>query len=57
MRLLTVFMLFFAAPAWAEAYNRPIPQAQSATAEVWFALASITLLVALYVVHRLVMRR
>lgn len=43
--------------ALAEAYDRPIPQAQSATAEFWFALASIALIVALVAMARLVARR
>ncbi|SFP19819.1 hypothetical protein SAMN04488056_1296 [Cohaesibacter marisflavi] len=38
-------------------YDRPIPQAQSATAEFWFGLASVALIVALYCVHRMVSRR
>ena len=44
-------------PVLAAGFDRPIPQAQSATAELWFALASIALCVALYVVHRTVNRR
>lgn len=57
MRFLTLIIYILASPAMAEGFDRPIPQAQSATAEVWFALASITLLAALWAVHRLVMRR
>jgi len=56
----TLTLLVFAnmtSPVWAAAYDRPIPQAQSATAEFWFFLASITLLVALLVVNWLVMRK
>lgn len=41
----------------AEAFVRPIPQPQSATAEIWFLLASLALIAALWVVHRLVHRR
>lgn len=41
----------------AETFQRPIPQPQSATAEVWFALASVGLIVALIAVHLLVRRR
>ena len=37
-------------------FDRPIPQAQSATAEIWFALGSIGLIAALVVVQRLVAR-
>ncbi|WP_298863968.1 protein NnrT [uncultured Sulfitobacter sp.] len=44
-------------PALAEAYNRPIPQAQSATAEFWFAIASIALIAALVLVAKLVARK
>lgn len=44
-------------PAYAESFQRPIPQAQSATAEVWFALASLTFCVALYLVYRAVAKR
>ncbi|TCO68844.1 protein NnrT [Rhodovulum euryhalinum] len=38
-------------------YGRPVPKAQSATAEFWFLAASIALVVALAVVQRLVARR
>ena len=44
-------------PALAEAYSRPVPQAQSATAEFWFAIASLALIGALVVVARLDARR
>lgn len=44
-------------PALAEAFDRPIPQAQTATAEFWFALASLALIAALAAVARLVARR
>ena len=57
MRILTLLIAVFAAPALAEGFDRPIPQAQSATAEVWFAVASLGLVVALVVVQRLVSRR
>ena len=40
----------------ADEFDRPIPQAQSATAELWFALGSIALIAALVVVQRLVAR-
>lgn len=43
--------------ALADAYDRPIPQAQSATAELWFAFASLALIAALALVARLVARR
>lgn len=57
MRLLALIPIMLASPAWAEIFDRPIPQAQSATAEFWFGVASITLVLALYVVHRLVKRK
>ncbi len=44
-------------PVLAEGFERPIPQAQSATAEFWFAFASLALIAALVVVARLVARR
>jgi hypothetical protein len=44
-------------PALANSFDRPIPQAQSATAEFWFAAASIALIAALVLVARLVARR
>ncbi|UYV36513.1 protein NnrT [Rhodobacteraceae bacterium D3-12] len=53
----TFFTTLLATPALAEAYKRPIPQAQSATAEFWYALACVALIVAMVVVHRLVSRR
>ena len=43
--------------ALAETFQRPIPQPQSATAELWFALASLGLIIALVAVHLLVRRR
>lgn len=45
------------APLWADTFDRPIPQAQSATAELWFGLASFALIAALVVVAQLVARR
>ncbi|MBO9450732.1 protein NnrT [Tropicibacter sp. R16_0] len=57
MRNLSILLLVLASPAWAGSFDRPIPQAQSATAEFWFAAGSIALLVALGAVHWLVSRR
>lgn len=57
MRKLCILPALFAVPAWAEAFDRPIPQAQSATAEFWYALACIALVVSMVVVQRLVSRR
>jgi hypothetical protein len=49
-------LIVLATPVFSEGYTRPIPQAQSATAEIWFAIASLALIAALYLVHRLVNR-
>ncbi|RKF16168.1 protein NnrT [Roseovarius spongiae] len=57
LRILTLIFTLIGGPLAAEAYQRPIPQSQSATAEFWFALASIALIVALIAVQRLVARR
>lgn len=58
MLILSVFLAgVFASPLLAAGFDRPIPQAQSATAEFWFAIASVALVVALAAVHRLVARR
>ncbi|SMH28577.1 protein NnrT [Maritimibacter sp. HL-12] len=58
MRILTPLMaMMLASPALAKSFDRPIPQAQSATAEIWFALSSVALIAALVLVHRLVVRR
>ncbi len=57
MRYLTLAIVMLPVSALATSYDRPLPQAQSATAEFWFALASVTLIAALYCVHRVVSRR
>ncbi|GAB5438915.1 protein NnrT [Falsiruegeria mediterranea] len=57
MRKLSLLLFVLASPAWAASFDRPIPQAQSATAEFWFAAGSIALLLALAAVHWLVSRR
>lgn len=41
----------------AEGFDRPIPQAQSATAEFWYTLACITLVLSMVAVHWLTSRR
>lgn len=55
--LRALFLLTALFPIAAAALDRPIPQAQSATAELWFAGASLAMIIALYAVHRLVTRR
>ncbi|MGX0974392.1 hypothetical protein ACSSVY_000088 [Roseovarius sp. MBR-51] len=58
MRCLTVvFTTLIASPVFAKSFDRPIPQAQSATAELWFALGSIAMIAALVLVQRLVARK
>lgn len=57
MRFLTFISVLMTLPGLAAAFDRPIPQAQSATAEIWFSIASVALVAALVLVHRLVMRR
>ncbi|MTI02082.1 MULTISPECIES: protein NnrT [Alphaproteobacteria] len=57
MRIAAIFLTLVAAPAWSEGFDRPIPQPQSATAEFWFAIGSIALIIALIAVQRLVARR
>lgn len=52
-----MLVLLSATPALAEGFDRPMPNAQSATAELWFGLASVLLVAALYAVHRVVKRR
>mgnify|MGYP000323522475 CR=1 FL=1 len=58
MRLLMIpLTTLLASPVLAEGFDRPIPQAQSATAEFWYALACLALVAAMIAVHRLVARR
>lgn len=58
MRSLTLLLAtLFTSPVLARSFDRPVPQAQSATAEFWFALASLALIVALVMVQRMVARR
>lgn len=42
---------------FAEGFDRPIPQAQSATAEFWYILACIALVLSMVAVQWLVSRR
>ena len=44
-------------PALAEAFQRPIPAAQTATVELWFALAALAFAASLVAVQWLVSRR
>ena len=57
MRSLAAVFALLASPALAAGFDRPIPQAQSATAEFWFAMGSLALIAALAAVQWLVARR
>ncbi len=60
MRLLLTLTGVFSAVAtsgMAEAFDRPIPQAQSATAEFWYAMACLMLILAMGLVQWLTSRR
>ena len=54
MRCLLPLLLL---PAPALAFDRPIPQPQTATAEFWFLMGSLALIAALAAVQWLVARR
>ena len=56
-RLIIPLATLFASPALAESFDRPIPQAQSATAEFWYAMACIALVASMIAVQKLVSRR
>ena len=56
-RLILPLATLFASPALAESFDRPIPQAQSATAEFWYAMACIALVASMIAVQKLVSRR
>jgi len=52
-----LFAGLLATPVLSDGFDRPIPQAQSATAELWYALACLALILAMIAVQRLVARR
>lgn len=54
---LTGAFIFAGSRLFAEGFDRPIPQPQSATAEYWYALACVTLLLSMAAVQWLVSRR
>jgi hypothetical protein len=53
---LTSVLCIAASTCFSDDFDRPIPQAQSATAEFWFAMGSVALIGALVLVQRLVAR-
>lgn len=58
MARFTLFLIGLApVSAMAQAFERPIPQPQSATAEFWFLMASLTLIAALGAVGWLISKR
>jgi len=56
-RILVALICLMPAAALAEAFDRPIPQAQSSEAEALYFIASLVFLAALILVQRLVARR
>lgn len=54
---LTLAALLLPLSAAAAGYERPVPQAQTDTAEIWFAVASLALILSLGAVQWLVARR
>ena len=54
---LTTLLCAYSTSSFAKEFDRPIPQAQSATAEFWYALACVTLVASMVAVHMLVTRR
>jgi hypothetical protein len=57
MQKLITLALLFPATAFGESFQPPIPEAQSATAEFSYALASLALILALALAQFLVRRR
>lgn len=57
MKRLLALAAILPAPALAAGFDRPIPQPQTETAEFWFLVGSIALIVALAAVQWLVSRR
>ena len=56
-KIVHLIAIAFATPVFADGFERPIPQAQSATAEFWYALACITLVLSMAAVKWMVSRR
>ncbi|ASM74451.1 MULTISPECIES: hypothetical protein [Roseobacteraceae] len=57
MKRLFAIALILPAPVFASGFERPIPQPQTETAEFWFLVGSIALVLALAAVQWLVSRR
>ena len=56
MRFLPLILSLIATPVVAEAFDRPIPQAQTAEAEFWYLVASVAFVAALVGIQWLVRR-
>lgn len=57
MKRLTALLLVCPALASAAGFDRPVPRPQTETAEIWFAIASLALILSLGAVQWLVRRR
>lgn len=57
MKHILSFALLAPSSAFSATFERPIPQPQTATAELWFLVASIALIASLGLVQYLVSRR
>ena len=57
MKRLLFVAITLPCPTFAATFERPIPQPQTGTAEVWFLIASVALIGALAAVQMLVNRR
>lgn len=57
MKRILVLLASLPAPALAAGFERPIPQPQTESAEIWFLVASIALIASLVAVQMLVSRR
>ena len=57
MKRIIALATILPAPALAKAFDSPVPQPQTETAEFWFLIGSIALIVALAAVQWMVSRR
>lgn len=57
MKRILAIALTLPATALAETFDRPIPQPQTETAEFWFVVGSVALILSLVAVQVLVSRR
>lgn len=57
MPIILALLTFLPAAALAEGFERPIPQAQTSTAEFWYAVASVAMILMLAAAGWLVRQR